>query len=100
MAQIIIILFIYNIVVHKKNYLVPFGEFIPFRRLSARFFFDILNKMGDIKKGSDANVFNNDELFIGSTICSENFFLDIAARRFVLNGAKTLINPYKRRMVF
>jgi apolipoprotein N-acyltransferase len=76
--------------VHKKNHLVPFGEFIPFRKFLARFF-GILNKMGDVDKGSDANVFNSGELFIGVTICSENFFPDIA-RRFVLNGAKTLTN--------
>jgi apolipoprotein N-acyltransferase len=76
--------------VHKKNHLVPFGEFIPFRKFLARFF-GILNKMGDVDKGSDANVFNSGELFIGATICSENFFPDIA-RRFVLNRAKILTN--------
>jgi apolipoprotein N-acyltransferase len=75
---------------HKKNHLVPFGEVIPFRKFLARFF-GILNKMGDVDRGSDANVFSSGELFIGPTICSENFFPDMA-RRFVLNGAKVLTN--------
>ncbi|MDR3195797.1 MAG: apolipoprotein N-acyltransferase [Endomicrobium sp.] len=76
--------------VHKKNHLVPFGEFVPFRKFLAKFF-GILNKMGDVDRGSDATVFNNGELFIGASICSENFFPYIA-RRFVLNGAKVLTN--------
>jgi apolipoprotein N-acyltransferase len=76
--------------IHRKNHLVPFGEFIPSRKFLARFF-DILNTMGDVDKGSDTNVFNIGELSIGSTICSENFFPDIA-RRFILNGAKVLTN--------
>ncbi|MDR2400016.1 MAG: apolipoprotein N-acyltransferase [Endomicrobium sp.] len=76
--------------IHKKNHLVPFGESIPFRKFIARFF-GVLNQMGDIERGHDANVFNSGELFIGPTICSENFFPDIA-RKIVLNGAKVLTN--------
>jgi apolipoprotein N-acyltransferase len=76
--------------IHKKNHLVPFGEIIPFRKILARFF-GVLNQMGDIERGNDTNVFNSGELFIGATICSENFFPDFA-RRFVLNGAKVLTN--------
>ncbi|MDR2437368.1 MAG: apolipoprotein N-acyltransferase [Endomicrobium sp.] len=76
--------------IHKKNHLVPFGEFIPFRKFIARFF-GVLNQMGDIERGHDISIFNKGELFIGPTICSENFFPDIA-RKIVLNGAKVLTN--------
>jgi apolipoprotein N-acyltransferase len=74
--------------VHRKNHLVPFGEFVPFRKLLTRFS-DILNRMGDIDRGKDANVSNRGDFFIGRIICSENFFPDMA-RRFVLSGAKVL----------
>ncbi|MDR2192844.1 MAG: apolipoprotein N-acyltransferase [Endomicrobium sp.] len=76
--------------IHKKNHLVPFGEYVPFRKqLGAAF--GVLNEMGDISKGGDAKVFKYKDIFAGSTICSENFFPNIS-RRFVLNGAKVLTN--------
>jgi apolipoprotein N-acyltransferase len=76
--------------VHKKNHLVPFGEYIPFRNLFSRFF-DVLNQMGDSNKGQDTNVFDNGKIYAGAIICSENFFPDIS-RNFVLSGAKVLTN--------
>jgi apolipoprotein N-acyltransferase len=76
--------------VHKKNHLVPFGEYIPFRSLFSRFF-DILNQMGDSNKGQDTNVFDNGKIYAGAIICSENFFPDIS-RNFVLSGAEVLTN--------
>ncbi len=76
--------------VHKKNHLVPFGEFVPFKNLLGRFF-GILNQLGDFKRGTDATVFTNGKIFTGPTICSENFFPDIS-RRFCLSGAKVLTN--------
>ena len=76
--------------IHKKNHLVPFGEYTPFRKTLEKFF-EILTQMGDIEKGSDANIFEHKDMKIGALICSENFFPDIA-RRFVLNGANVLTN--------
>jgi apolipoprotein N-acyltransferase len=76
--------------IHKKNHLVPFGEYVPLRSLLSNFF-GVLNSMGDFSKGTDENVFDNGEIFVGATICSENFFPDIS-RRFVLSGAKVLSN--------
>jgi apolipoprotein N-acyltransferase len=74
-------------IIHKKNHIVPFGEFIPFRFFSN--FFSALKQMRDFKKGNDTNVFDNGKISVGSTICSENFFPNIS-RRFVLSGAKVL----------
>ncbi|MCA6071970.1 MAG: apolipoprotein N-acyltransferase [Endomicrobium sp.] len=76
--------------VHKKNCLIPFGEYVPFRELFAQFF-DVINHMGDLERGTDTNVFDNGKLRVGSTICSENFYPDIS-RRFVFSGAKVLSN--------
>ncbi len=75
---------------HYKNHLVIFGEFIPFRDILSKYF-DILNSLGDFSKGIYMNTFNYDKLFIGSTICSENFFPNLS-RKLVLNGAKILTN--------
>jgi apolipoprotein N-acyltransferase len=76
--------------VHKKNHLVPFGEYIPFRNLFSRFF-GVLNQIGDSNKGQDTDVFDNGKIYAGAIICSENFFPDIS-RKFVLSGAKVLTN--------
>lgn len=76
--------------VHNKNHLIIFGEFIPFRNFLPRFF-EVLNNMGDFSRGEDTNIFDNGQIYAGSTICSENFIPDIS-RRFVLSGAKVLTN--------
>jgi apolipoprotein N-acyltransferase len=78
------------IFVHKKNHLVLFGEFIPYKSFLSKFF-GVLNQMGDFVRGNDTQVFNNGKIYLGSTICSENFFPDIS-RYFVLFGAKVLVN--------
>ncbi|MCB4790723.1 MAG: apolipoprotein N-acyltransferase [Elusimicrobia bacterium] len=75
---------------HKKNHLVPFGEFIPFRKLLEPYF-SILNTLGDFTRGDELNTFSVKSVIWGVTICSENFFGDIV-RKTVLNGAEVLTN--------
>ncbi|GMO66902.1 MAG: apolipoprotein N-acyltransferase [Endomicrobiia bacterium] len=76
--------------IHKKNHLVAFGEFIPFKTLFSSFF-GVLSQMSDLTKGEDTEVFSNNKISIGSTICSENFLPDIS-RKFALLGAKVFTN--------
>jgi len=76
--------------VHKKTHLVPFGEFVPFRKLLAPYF-AILNTLGDFTRGKLYDVFPVKSIRCASTICSENFFGG-TVRHFVLNGAEVILN--------
>lgn len=75
---------------HYKTHLVIFGEFIPFRKILSKFF-EIFNSLGDFSKGKEMNVFYYKNIYIGSLICSENFFPELS-RKLINNGAKILIN--------
>lgn len=75
---------------HDKNHLVVFGEFIPFKKILSKYF-AVLNSLGDFSKGKYMNVLKFDNVFVGTTICSENFFPNLS-RKLVLNGAKILTN--------
>lgn len=75
---------------HDKNHLVIFGEFVPFKKILAKYF-GVLNSLGDFSKGKYMNVLKFDTIFVGTTICSENFFPNLS-RKLVLNGAKILTN--------
>ncbi len=76
--------------VHRKTHLVPFGEFVPFRKFLEPFF-GVLNSLGDFTRGNDYNVFPVKSIICASSICSENFFGG-TIRRFVLNGAEVIVN--------
>ncbi len=75
---------------HYKTHLVIFGEFIPFRNILSKFF-SIFNSLGDFDKGEQMDVFCFENIYIGSLICSENFFSHLS-RKLVNKGAKILIN--------
>ncbi|MBR3654592.1 MAG: apolipoprotein N-acyltransferase [Elusimicrobia bacterium] len=75
---------------HDKNHLVIFGEYIPLRKILSKYF-DILNALGDFSKGKYMNVLKYDNMIVGATICSENFFPNLS-RKYVSNGAKILTN--------
>ena len=75
---------------HDKNHLVIFGEYIPFKNILSRYF-GILNTLGDFSKGKYMNVLRYKDMYVGATICSENFFPNLS-RKYVLGGAKILTN--------
>jgi apolipoprotein N-acyltransferase len=75
---------------HDKNHLVIFGEFIPLKKILEKYF-GVLNSLGDFSKGKYMNILKTDNLFVGATICSENFFPNLS-RKLILNGAKILTN--------
>ena len=79
-----------NLGKHDKNHLVIFGEYIPFKKILAKYF-GVLNTLGDFSKSKYMNILKYDNIFVGTTICSENFFPNLA-RKSVLNGAKILTN--------
>lgn len=75
---------------HNKKHLVVFGEYIPFRKFLSKYF-EIFNSLGDFERGIQMNVFEYENMCIGATICSENFFANLS-RTLVTNGAKILTN--------
>jgi apolipoprotein N-acyltransferase len=75
---------------HKKIHLVPFGEFVPLRKLLSPFF-SYLDTMGDFSPGDGVSLFSVKSVLWGPTICSENFFGGIV-RRTALSGAEILLN--------
>jgi len=75
---------------HIKTHLVPFGEYVPFRKFLAPYF-GILNTLGDFTAGKEPVILSAKSVMLGTTICSENFFGATAAK-FVKKGANILIN--------
>lgn len=59
---------------YDKKHLVPFGEYIPFRRLIPKFFAPIANSIGDFAIGKHSNVIELKGLKMAFTICYEAIF--------------------------
>ena len=75
---------------YDKVHLVPFGEYVPFRR--AMPFMDMLTKeVGDFQRGSSRMPLDAGGARIGLIICYESIFPD-EVRQFVANGAQVLVN--------
>ncbi|MDO8661803.1 MAG: apolipoprotein N-acyltransferase [Candidatus Omnitrophota bacterium] len=80
---------------YDKVHLVPFGEFIPLRKVFP--FLETIAPIGDIAPGKDYTLFNiQDEGTVvrhqfGVLICFEDVFPELS-RRFVNKGADFLIN--------
>ncbi len=75
---------------YDKVHLVPFGEYVPFKRL---FFFagDLLGEVGSFDAGARRSVFTTGGHTYGTFICYESVFAD-EVRQFVNNGADVLVN--------
>ena len=79
---------------YRKIHLVPFGEYIPFRRAFPPFEWIIGDLVpGDFTPGTEYTVFklSNPSLNAAALICFEDTLGDLT-RRFVVNGAQLLIN--------
>ena len=75
---------------YDKMHLVPFGEYVPFKRL---FFFagSLLAEAGTFEPGADRAVFQAAGHRYGTFICYESIFAD-EVRQFVAGGAEVLVN--------
>ncbi len=75
---------------YDKMHLVPFGEFVPFRKIL--FFIEKLVVMiGDFGRGTEATVMETAGNKAGVSICYEMIFPDLI-RQAVKNGANFLVN--------
>jgi apolipoprotein N-acyltransferase len=73
---------------YRKMRLVPFGEFVPFRRLM--FFLDsLVATVGDFTPGTVPNVLESDGRRVGVSICYESVYPWIS-RAFVQRGSRLL----------
>ena len=75
---------------YNKMHLVPFGEYVPFKKL---FFFagDLLADAGDISPGTYRSVFKTGGEVYGTFICYESIFGD-EMREYPGLGAGVLVN--------
>jgi apolipoprotein N-acyltransferase len=75
---------------YDKIHLVPFGEFVPFRKIL--FFIEKMVVMiGDFGRGKEATLFDVAGYKAGVSICYEMIFPDLM-RQAVKNGANFLVN--------
>lgn len=79
--------------IYDKIHLVPFGEYIPLKKVLP--FLQAIVPIGDVEKGKDFKIFSikkdNKEVKFATLICFEDVFSNIS-RSFVNKGAQFLIN--------
>ena len=63
---------------YHKIKLVPFGEYIPFRRYLR--FIKVINSVGDMSEGSEYKIFNYGDKRFAVLICFEDLFPDFVFR--------------------
>ncbi len=74
--------------VYNKLHLVPFGEYVPFKKTFP--FLQAIAPIGDIQPGREYTIFSQPVNF-GVLICFEDLFPELS-RQFVKRGAKILVN--------
>jgi apolipoprotein N-acyltransferase len=74
---------------YDKIHLVPFGEYVPFRRLLF-FVRPIIDQIGDITPGQQITLMQTEKGACGTPICFEIIFPDLV-RRFVKAGAVFIV---------
>jgi apolipoprotein N-acyltransferase len=75
---------------YRKIHLVPFGEYIPLRRI-LKFLGPIIEVVGDFGVGEEYTVFSTPKGKFSVAICFEIIFGDLV-RRFFKNGAEFMVN--------
>ncbi len=75
---------------YDKAHLVPFGEYVPFKRLFA-FAGGLTKEVGDFSAGTSRFPLEADGTKLGVFICYESIFPD-EVRQFAANGAQVLVN--------
>lgn len=74
---------------YDKMHLVPFGEYIPLKKLLP--FLQTVVPIGDIAFGNEYTVFTSHGINFSVLICFEDLFPELS-RGFVKNGANFLVN--------
>ncbi len=74
--------------VYDKTHLVPFGEYVPFKKILS-FFESITKEVGEYTPGNSLVLHMVNGIRFGSPICYEIIFPDLV-RRFVKEGAQFL----------
>ncbi|MDD5132378.1 MAG: apolipoprotein N-acyltransferase [bacterium] len=75
---------------YNKGHLVPFGEFVPFRKYLEKIV-PVLKEMGDFIPGNSLDLMKTPHGHYGVNICYEDIFPDLV-RRLVKNGAEVIVN--------
>ena len=75
---------------YDKVHLVPFGEYVPYRRMFA-FAGGLTKEVGDFSRGTSRRPLEADGARFGVFICYESVFPD-EVRRFAANGAQVFVN--------
>ena len=76
---------------YDKLQLVPFGEYVPLRRVFGYFVSRVVAGMGDMFAGHTQTVFQVKDAKLGVLICYESIFPNLA-RSVVKDGAEILVN--------
>jgi apolipoprotein N-acyltransferase len=75
---------------YDKAHLVPFGEYVPFKRLFA-FAGGLTKEVGDFSAGASRTPLEANNTKLGVFICYESIFPD-EIRQFAAQGAQVLVN--------